>query len=54
MASHALGSLISCIACRAIGHSAASFELDDSPLENFLSGIGFMAGKDEVYSLEII
>ena len=26
---------------RGLGYPAASFELDDSPLQNFLSGIGF-------------
>lgn len=29
--------------CRSIGCDAASFELDDSPLQNFMSGIGFVA-----------
>ena len=26
---------------RSLGYSAASFELDDNPLQNFLGGIGF-------------
>ena len=26
---------------RSLGYAAASFELDDSPLQDFLSGIGF-------------
>lgn len=28
---------------RALGRDAASFELDDSPLQDMLSGIGYMA-----------